>query len=69
MVYYDGTIRNSLGDLIQFVYGEDGMDSAFIERRNIVTFSLNNRVRTQLSSRCYRSSWRLFTRRAAGGLR
>ncbi|KAE9384544.1 beta and beta-prime subunits of DNA dependent RNA-polymerase [Gymnopus androsaceus JB14] len=26
MVCYDGTVRNSLGDLIQFVYGEDGMD-------------------------------------------
>jgi DNA-directed RNA polymerase II subunit RPB1 len=44
MVCYDGTIRNSLGDLIQFVYDEDGMDSAFIERQNIDTFSLNNRV-------------------------
>ncbi|KZT09014.1 beta and beta-prime subunits of DNA dependent RNA-polymerase [Laetiporus sulphureus 93-53] len=43
MVCYDGTVRNSLGDLIQFVYGEDGMDGAFIERQNIETFALNNR--------------------------
>ena len=28
MVRYDGTIRNSLGDLIQFIYGDDGMDKA-----------------------------------------
>ncbi|KII94419.1 hypothetical protein PLICRDRAFT_36689 [Plicaturopsis crispa FD-325 SS-3] len=42
MVCYDGTVRNSLGDLIQFVYGEDGMDGAFIERQNIDTFALNN---------------------------
>ena len=42
MVCYDGTVRNSLGDLIQFVYGEDGMDGAFIEKQNIDTFSLNN---------------------------
>ncbi|TFY81801.1 hypothetical protein EWM64_g2217 [Hericium alpestre] len=42
MVNYDGTVRNSLGDLIQFVYGEDGMDGAFIERQHIDTFSLNN---------------------------
>jgi len=28
MVCHDGTVRNSLGDLIQFVYGEDGMDGA-----------------------------------------
>lgn len=43
MVCYDGTVRNSLGDLIQFVYGEDGMDGAFIERQSIKTFGLNNR--------------------------
>ncbi|KAL0377704.1 UNVERIFIED_CONTAM: DNA-directed RNA polymerase II subunit RPB1 [Sesamum radiatum] len=27
MVKYDGTVRNSLGDVIQFLYGEDGMDA------------------------------------------
>jgi DNA-directed RNA polymerase II subunit RPB1 len=43
MVHYDGTVRNSLGDLIQFVYGEDGMDGAFIERQNIETFSLSDK--------------------------
>jgi DNA-directed RNA polymerase II subunit RPB1 len=42
MVCYDGTVRNSLGDLIQFVYGEDGMDGAFIEKQNIETFGLNH---------------------------
>ncbi|KZT68820.1 DNA-directed RNA polymerase II, subunit 1 [Daedalea quercina L-15889] len=42
-VCYDGTVRNSLGDLIQFVYGEDGMDGAFIERQSIETFALNDR--------------------------
>ncbi|KAL0955363.1 hypothetical protein HGRIS_001611 [Hohenbuehelia grisea] len=41
--HYDGTVRNSLGDLIQFVYGEDGMDGAFIEKQTIETFGLNNR--------------------------
>ncbi|KAF8060852.1 hypothetical protein FPV67DRAFT_310188 [Lyophyllum atratum] len=43
MVCYDGTVRNSLGDLIQFVYGEDGMDGAFIEKQNIETFGLNDK--------------------------
>ncbi|KAB5566990.1 hypothetical protein GE09DRAFT_1274127 [Coniochaeta sp. 2T2.1] len=28
---YDGTVRNSLGDIIQFVYGEDGLDGIHIE--------------------------------------
>jgi DNA-directed RNA polymerase II subunit RPB1 len=43
MVCYNGTVRNLLGDLIQFVYGEDGMDGAFIKRKNIDTFSLNDK--------------------------
>jgi len=34
MVCYDGTVRNSLGDPIQFTYGEDGMDDAFIGTRD-----------------------------------
>jgi len=42
MVHYDGTVRNSLGDVIQFVYGEDGMDGAFIEHQKIDTFGLDN---------------------------
>jgi len=43
MVCYDGMVRNSLGDLIQFVYGKDGMDGAFIEKQTIETFALNDR--------------------------
>ena len=43
MVCYDGTVRNSLGDLLQFVYGEDGMDGAFIEAQGMNTFTLNNK--------------------------
>lgn len=42
-VCYDGTVRNSLGDLIQFAYGEDGMDGAFIERQRVDTFGLNDK--------------------------
>src|ERR1700678_2163992 len=43
IVCYDGTVRNSLGDLIQFNYGEDGMDGAFIEKQSIKTFGLSNK--------------------------
>ncbi|KAF5310405.1 hypothetical protein D9758_018889 [Tetrapyrgos nigripes] len=43
MVCYDGTVRNSLGDLIQFVYGEDGMDGAHIEKQTTDTFNLSDR--------------------------
>ncbi|KAI1965369.1 DNA-directed RNA polymerase II core subunit rpo21 [Ophidiomyces ophidiicola] len=35
MVKYDGTVRNSLGDVIQFLYGEDGLDGAFIENQRV----------------------------------
>ncbi|KAJ3578974.1 hypothetical protein NPX13_g1594 [Xylaria arbuscula] len=30
---YDGTVRNSLGDIIQFIYGEDGLDAMHIENQ------------------------------------
>ena len=31
MIQYDRTVRNSVGDVIQFLYGEDGMDGILIE--------------------------------------
>ena len=41
-VHYDATVRNSLGDIIQFVYGEDGMDGCLIEKQSLDTFEMNN---------------------------
>jgi DNA-directed RNA polymerase II subunit RPB1 len=35
MAKYDGTVRNSLGDIVQFVYGEDGLDGAHIESQRL----------------------------------
>lgn len=35
MAKYDGTVRNSLGDIVQFVYGEDGLDGVHIESQRI----------------------------------
>ncbi|KAH7027444.1 uncharacterized protein B0I36DRAFT_247102 [Microdochium trichocladiopsis] len=32
---YDGTVRNSLGDIIQFIYGEDGLDAMCIEKQTM----------------------------------
>ncbi|CAI4323720.1 AKH_1a_G0007510.mRNA.1.CDS.1 [Saccharomyces cerevisiae] len=37
MVHYDNTTRNSLGNVIQFIYGEDGMDAAHIEKQSLDT--------------------------------
>ncbi|KAI9824170.1 MAG: DNA-directed RNA polymerase II subunit rpb1 [Phylliscum demangeonii] len=35
MASYDGTVRNSLGDVVQFLYGEDGLDGVYIEEQRI----------------------------------
>ncbi|KAL2154984.1 hypothetical protein VTH82DRAFT_3660 [Thermothelomyces myriococcoides] len=40
---YDGTVRNSLGDIIQFVYGEDGLDALYIERQRVDHMNLSNK--------------------------
>jgi DNA-directed RNA polymerase II subunit RPB1 len=37
---YDGTVRNSTGDIIQFLYGEDGMDAVWIEEQQFDHFQL-----------------------------
>ncbi|KAK4057043.1 DNA-directed RNA polymerase II core subunit rpo21 [Microbotryomycetes sp. JL221] len=42
MVAYDGTVRNSLGDVVQFVYGEDGMDGGHIEEQVIDPIRLSH---------------------------
>ena len=43
IVRYDGTVRNSLGSVIQFLYGEDGLDATFLETQDPP--SLNMRTR------------------------
>jgi DNA-directed RNA polymerase II subunit RPB1 len=35
MVQYDASVRNAQGEVIQFVYGEDGMDGCFIEKQKL----------------------------------
>lgn len=35
MAKYDGTVRNSLGDIVQLVYGEDGIDAMHVESQKI----------------------------------
>lgn len=34
-VYYDGSVRNASGSIIQFLYGDDGMDASKIENQQI----------------------------------
>ena len=40
-VKYDGTVRNSLGDVIQFLYGEDGMDAVWIEQQKLDSMKMS----------------------------
>ncbi|KAK4170350.1 hypothetical protein QBC43DRAFT_4430 [Cladorrhinum sp. PSN259] len=40
--HYDGTVRNSLGDIIQFVYGEDGLDGIAIEKQKVDHMNMSN---------------------------
>ena len=42
MARYDGTVRNSRGSIMQFLYGEDGMDAQRIERQYFDTYSYNH---------------------------
>jgi len=37
-VRYDGTVRNSMGQIVQFLYGEDGMDGRWIEEASFPTW-------------------------------
>ena len=40
MARYDGTVRVSSGQVVQFLYGEDGMDAVWIERQNFDSLTL-----------------------------
>ncbi|KAG7162943.1 DNA-directed RNA polymerase II subunit RPB1-like 12 [Homarus americanus] len=43
MVNYDGTVRNSVSQVIQLRYGEDGLAGEFVEFQNLPTIKLSNR--------------------------
>lgn len=44
MAKYDTTVRNSLGDIVQFVYGEDGLDAVHIEKQFINYINVSDAV-------------------------
>ncbi|XP_012276630.1 DNA-directed RNA polymerase II subunit RPB1 [Orussus abietinus] len=44
MVHYDGTVRNSVGQLIQLRYGEDGLCGEAVEFQNLPTVKLSNKA-------------------------
>jgi len=40
-INYDNTVRNASGSIIQFIYGEDGMDGTKIEKQFLPTIEMN----------------------------
>ncbi|KAH6692661.1 DNA-directed RNA polymerase II subunit RPB1 [Plectosphaerella plurivora] len=42
-VKYDGTVRNSLGDILQFLYGEDGLDAIYIEKQRMDFLNMSHK--------------------------
>lgn len=42
MVAYDGTVRNCRGEVIEFLYGEDGMDAHRVERQTLDSFKMDD---------------------------
>ena len=41
LVTYDGTVRNHMGKIVQFQYGEDGFDSCKVENQTISLVSMS----------------------------
>ena len=41
IVCYDGSVRNHMGKIVQFYYGEDGFDSTKVETQNIPLVEMN----------------------------
>lgn len=39
---YDGTVRNALGDIVQFTYGEDGMDGGKLEKQKLPSMAMSD---------------------------
>lgn len=40
---YDGTVRNAMGEVMQFLYGEDGMEGTTIESQRMEFLRYNRR--------------------------
>lgn len=34
MVHYDGSVRNAIGEIVELIYGGDGLDPVFMEVKN-----------------------------------
>lgn len=41
-IHYDNTIRNTNGQIVQFLYGADGLDPRYIEKQKLFLYSMSN---------------------------
>jgi hypothetical protein len=41
IIRYDGTVRTAIGSIVQFLYGEDGMDATRIEKQYMEHLTLD----------------------------
>lgn len=41
-IHYDNTIRNTNGQIVQFLYGADGLDPRYIEKQQLFLYSMSN---------------------------
>lgn len=41
VIHYDGSVRNAEGDIVQIVYGSDGLDPTYMEGRVYYVKRLN----------------------------
>eukprot|EP00928_Gymnodinium_smaydae_P047443 TRINITY_DN31665_c0_g1_i1.p1 TRINITY_DN31665_c0_g1~~TRINITY_DN31665_c0_g1_i1.p1 ORF type:complete len:1888 (+),score=418.53 TRINITY_DN31665_c0_g1_i1:157-5820(+) len=54
-VHYDGTSRNGCNDIIQFLYGEDGMDGLWIEDQALDIMNFDNQKMEKQLKHDYRN--------------
>ena len=54
MARYDGTLRTSNGNVVQFLYGEDGMDAVYIEKQAFPSLTMKS-AKFQVSERSDRA--------------
>jgi DNA-directed RNA polymerase beta' subunit len=44
MVHYNGNVRNSLGEIVQSLYGEDSFDAISVEKQKLVSMKISTMV-------------------------
>jgi len=61
MVAYDGTVRNAQKHIIQFAYGEDGMDGCYVENQYIPLIAMSDKMNICKFVQIVPRPWRILT--------